>query len=196
MVSVGITGGIGSGKSYVCHMLEEWGYPVYHTDDEAKRLMTEDEQLKDALRYVIGDDTYDAEGRLNKTVVASYLFASEEHAEQVNRLVHPCVKQDFLSWRDRQSADVVFMESAILFESHFDDVVDRIVFVSAPDDIRIERTIRRDRTTREKVEERIRRQWPQQQIADRSDYVIVNDGTNDLEQSLRQVLEQILNSKS
>lgn len=196
MLRVGVTGGIGSGKSYVCHILEGWGFPVYHTDTQAKRLMVEDQELKEALTRLMGEEAYDAAGQLNKTVVASYLFRSAQHAAQVNQLVHPCVKNDFRRWCRHQSADLVFLECAILFESRFDDVVDVTVCVAAPEPLRIQRAVRRDHTTPAKIEERMCHQWPQLIVAERSDHVILNDGRSDLDSQLCQLLATLRSSVS
>ena len=130
MLRVGITGGIGSGKSFVCKKIEALGFPVYYCDDEAKRLMVEDGDIVKGLIGLIGPDSYIENKeqnslQLNKPVVANFLFASSENVQKINSLVHPRVKADFQNWASRQNSKAVFMESAILFEAHFKDVVDR-----------------------------------------------------------------------
>ena len=129
MIKIGITGGIGSGKSYVSHLLEKAGIPVYDTDTEAKKLTLSHPRIREGLLALLGEEVYKADGSLNKPVLASYLFASAENAGRVNRIIHPCVHEDFQQWADRQAAsgtEVVAMESAILFESGFHAIVDYV----------------------------------------------------------------------
>lgn len=164
-----ITGGIGSGKSYICHLLAERGIEVYDCDAGAKRLMRNSPQLKARLTELIGPDTY-VDGNLNKSVVATFLLASEENKQAINSIVHPAVIQDFYD------SGLEWMESAILFEAHLEHTVDRIVCVTAPEEVRVERIMARDNITRERALEWIRSQMPQEEAASRSDIVIVNDG--------------------
>ena len=158
MIKIGITGGIGSGKSYVSHLLEEAGIPVYDTDTEAKKLTLSHPRIREGLLVLLGEDVYKADGSLNKPVLASYLFASTENAGRVNRIIHPCVYEDFQQWADRQAAsgtEVVAMESAILFESGFHTAVDYVVMVYAPLELRITRAMQRDAATEAQIRARI-----------------------------------------
>lgn len=164
-----ITGGIGSGKSYVCHLLKQHGIEVYDCDAGAKRLMATDTTLQQRLTELIGPDTY-VDGRLNKPRVAQFLLASEENKQAINRIVHPAVIADFYA------SGMDWMESAILYEAHLEDKVDRVVCVVAPEEVRIERIMQRDGITRERALEWIRSQMPQEEMAERADYVICNDG--------------------
>lgn len=197
MIRVGITGGIGSGKTFVCKKIEALGFPVYFCDDEAKRLMVEDENIVKGLVGLIGSDSYimneEQNGiQLNKPVIAKYLFASSDNVQKVNSLVHPRVKADFLNWASRQKGKAVFMESAILFEAHFQDVVDRTILVTAPVDVRIERAMLRDHTSREQIESRMRQQQDGSAIASQVDYLVLNDGVADVDAQLRHILKLIL----
>ncbi len=197
MIRVGITGGIGSGKTFVCKKIEALGFPVYYCDDEAKRLMVEDENIVKGLVGLIGSDSYimneEQSGiQLNNPIIAKYLFASSGHVQKVNSLVHPRVKADFLNWASRQKGKAVFMESAILFEAHFQDVVDRTILVTAPVDVKIERAMLRDHTSREQIESRMRQQQDGSAIASQVDYLVLNDGVADVDAQLRHILKLIL----
>ena len=197
MIRVGITGGIGSGKTFVCKKIEALGFPVYYCDDEAKRLMVEDETIVKGLVGLIGSDSYimneEQSGiQLNKPIIAKYLFASSDHVQKVNSLVHPRVKADFLNWASRQNGKAVFMESAILFEAHFQDVVDRTILVTAPVDVKIERAMLRDHSSREQIESRMRQQQDGSAIASQVDYLVLNDGVADVDAQLRHILKLIL----
>ena len=173
-MKIGITGGIGSGKTFVCNQLREKGYPVYDCDHEAKRLMVEDPEIINGLKMMAGADCYKEDGSLNVPFVAQFLFASPENQARLNQLVHPRVKADFLRWADTQTADKVFLESAILFEAGFRDVVDSVGFVDAPLETRIQRIMQRDNTTREHAEQWISRQMPDEEKRRLSDFVINN----------------------
>ncbi|MBM6720363.1 dephospho-CoA kinase [Bacteroides gallinaceum] len=197
MVKIGITGGIGSGKSYVSRLLtEHYGIPVYNTDSEAKRLMLSDEGIRRRLTALLGKEIYKSDGTLNKPLLANYLFADSCHAEQINAIVHPQVKADFLKWADRQTGcEVVALESAILFESGFDNIVDKVVMVYAPVELRIRRVMLRDGTTEEKIRQRIVAQMDDKAKQDRSDFIIFNDGSRPLNlqlDDLQETLEKMI----
>jgi len=178
-----ITGGIGSGKSYVCRLLEQHGIRIYDCDSAAKRLMRTSPALRQQLSQLIGSETYDAEGRLDKAVVARFLLQSEANARAIDDIVHPAVAADF------QSSDYQWMECAILFESDFDKLVDNVIVVTAPQELRIQRIMQRDGISREKALEWIERQWPQEQVVARSQYEIVNDG-----RPLKPQIDNIINN--
>jgi dephospho-CoA kinase len=155
-IKIAITGGIGSGKSYVARQMTALlGIPVYDSDSNAKRLNEESEEIRNRLVSMVGVDVYDADGHLDKARLASFLFANTENARKINALIHPIVKADFLRWAERQNVPVVAIETALLAESGIDDVVDRVVRVDAPLEVRIARAMQRDGVTREKVLERI-----------------------------------------
>ena len=172
-----ITGGIGSGKSYVCRLLKQRGVEIYDCDAAAKRLMRHSEELKQRLQALVGEDVY-TDGQLNKAVMAQYLLASEANAKAVEGVVHPAVADDFIR------SGMTWMECAILFESGFHHLVDRVVCVVAPLEVRIQRVMNRDGISREKVLEWMQRQWPQEEVIRRSDFCIVNDGEKDLEKQI------------
>ena len=155
MKRIGITGGIGSGKSYICRKMAEKGIPVYDCDREAKRLQEEDPDLRTAVIALAGKEAYLSDGHLNRQWLASWLFSDEDHLKALNAIVHPAVKRDFEAWCSRQSAEEVVMESAILEEAGMSDCVDEIWEVRAPLETRIRRVMERDGSTREQVLQRI-----------------------------------------
>lgn len=183
-----ITGGIGSGKSYVCRMLESRGISVYDCDAAAKRLMRSSEKLQQELRQLVGQDVYTSDGQLQKSVLADFLLTSEANKQALNDVIHPAVAEDFLS------SGMTWLESAILFESGFDRRVsfDHVVCVSAPRDVRIQRIMRRDNITAEKAAEWIDTQMAQEEVERRSHFVIVNDDKSDIEQQIDNMLSQII----
>lgn len=177
-----MTGGIGSGKSYVCRLLaQRWQLPVYDCDSAAKMLMVSSPHIRQQLQELVGDDVYDASGQLNKGVMSRYLFTDAAHVKAVNAIVHPAVKDDFEQWASRQTGDVV-MESAILVEAGFAKAVDRLVVVEAPLALRIQRAMVRDGASEEQVQARIRHQMTAEQLRAYADIVIVNDGRDLLSQ--------------
>ena len=191
MIRIGITGGIGSGKTYVCQLLQQRGIPVYHCDDEAKRLMTESPLIRRRITRLLGPEAYTPSG-LNKPLIARYLFADQRHAERINRIVHPVVRQDFIQWtKQQQDAPIVVQECALLFESGFQDTVDVTVEVYAPLHLRLQRAVQRDQATPEQIQARMTQQMDEEEKRQRADFCILNDGTTDLDAQLDQLLKQI-----
>lgn len=184
-MKVAITGGIGSGKSYVCKLLEQRGINVYDCDAAAKRLMRTSAKLKTELISIVGKEAYTAEGNLNKAAIAQFLLQSESNAEAIDNIVHPAVADDFLS------SGYEWMECAILYESGFNRLVDKVIVVTAPLDIRISRIISRDKISKEKASNWIERQWSQDEIVRRADFVIVNDGIQSLDKQIDAVIKDI-----
>jgi dephospho-CoA kinase len=159
MIKIAITGGIGSGKSYIAQQMTELlGIPVYDSDANAKRLNEESPIIRQGLIEIVGDEVYDSKGKLNKALLASYLFANAENAARINALIHPIVKQDFLQWAESQNSQIVAIETAILKESGIDQIVDKVIRVDAPIELRIERAIKRDGATKEQILRRIAQQ--------------------------------------
>ena len=181
---IAITGGIGSGKSYVCKLLNQRGIMVYDCDSHAKRLMVESDEVREQLQRLIGKEAY-LDGQLNKAVIAAFMMVSEEHTLAVNAIVHPAVYNDYLA------SDCEWMESAILFDSGLYRYFDKIVCVSAPEEVRIQRVMQRDHITREKTMEWINKQWSQEDVIAGSDYEIVNDGIADLDKQIDNILYQL-----
>ena len=191
MIRIGITGGIGSGKTYVCQLFQQRGIPIYQCDDEAKRLMTESPLIRRRITQLLGTEAYSSSG-LNKPIIARYLFADPSHAERINRIVHPVVRQDFLQWTEQQQdAPIVVQECALLFESGFQDTVDVTVEVYAPLHLRLQRAVQRDQATPEQIQARMAQQMDEEEKRQRADFCILNDGTTDLDAQIDQLLKQI-----
>lgn len=187
-IKIGITGGIGSGKSVVSHLLEVMGVPVYISDIETKKLTATDDCIRRKLITLLGEDVY-AGGVLNKTLLANYLFSSPEHARQVNGIIHPRVKADFRQWAERHGDfPIVGIESAILIEAGFAGEVDAVVMVYASRETRLQRAMKRDGATRELIENRMRSQMNDEEKCRQADFVIINEGETPL---IPQVLELI-----
>lgn len=183
-MKIGITGGIGSGKSYVCqHLTAKYGKEVYDCDAAAKRLIRTSPTIRQRLTDLIGTDTY-IDGQLNKAVVAQFLLQSEEHAKAIDFIVHPAVFRDF------EESGMAWMESAIMYESGIYRLVDKVIVVTAPLEIRIDRVMRRDHITREKVLQWMQRQLPQEEVISRADYEIINDGINDIDIQLEHIIRK------
>ena len=186
---IAITGGIGSGKSFICRSIEAAGYPIFYCDDEAKRIIRHDARVQKALCELVGDGVYDTEGKLVKSVLANFLCRGKAYAAQVDTIVHPRVGEAFLAWAEAQSTSRVFMECALLFESGFDRYVDCTIHVAAPQEVRIQRVMARDQVTREKVLEWMALQLPEEEKARRADFVILNDGKQDLPSQISQFIK-------
>jgi dephospho-CoA kinase len=172
---IGITGGIGSGKTTLSELLRSHGYPVYDTDKEAKKLQDEDIDLVSQTKLLLGDEIYKT-GKLDRITAATLVFQKPELLQQLMAIVHPVVKKDFLKWS--ASFDVnglVFIESAVLFEGRFNELTDKIILVTASETIRIERVMKRDGLTREQVIARIKNQIPDAEKALKSDLTIQTD---------------------
>lgn len=186
MYKVGITGGIGSGKSVVTTMLQDRGVAVYFSDARAKEIMSSDEGVRLSLVERFGEQTFEG-GVLNRAYLAERVFASEEELKALNAIVHPAVKADFERWAEAQSGDYVVLESAILFESGFDAAVNIAVAVMAPEELRIERVMARDGVSKEQVEKRMRHQLSDEERCSRSKYAIVNIELDELEDDVEQL---------
>ena len=186
MIKVAVCGGIGSGKSTVCRMFAERGVALYDSDSRAKALMNESDELRKALVAEFGEESY-TDGALNRSYLASRVFGSEEQLEKLNSIVHPAVKADFLRWAEEQEGDFCILESAILFESGFDAVVDKTVAVLAPLPLRIERAMARDGASREQIEARVKAQMSDDELVARADFAIVNIHLEDVEKDVEEL---------
>ena len=183
---VALTGGIGSGKSYVCRLLAERGIRVYDCDAHAKELMRTSLPLRRQLRELVGDGVFRG-GILQKAVLAEFLLRSDRHVQAVNAVIHPAVACDF------EQSGLSWLESAILFDSGFDrrTHIDKVVCVTAPAETRIRRVMERDGISREKTLGWMARQLPQEEVLRRSDYEIVNDGVRPLAPQVDRLLSFI-----
>lgn len=190
MIKIGITGGIGAGKTTVCKELEKMGYPVFYSDDEAKNLMVENAEVVKQITALFGEDAY-IDGQLNRVHLAKQIFTNNKLRENLNQIVHPAVRRAFVEWSEAQDAELVFNEAAILFETGQYKTFDYTVLVTAPTSIRIDRVVKRDNTTPEEVQKRIDNQWSDEEKIKLSSFVIVNDGKREILPQLDQIISQI-----
>lgn len=174
MIKIGITGGIGSGKSTVANVFEVLGIPVYYADDAAKKLMNEDAALKEKLIAIFGKEIYQ-DGILNRSHLSGLVFNNPEKLAQLNSIVHPATIADAESWMQQQHSPYAIKEAAILFESGANKYVDKVIGVYAPIQLRINRVMQRDNSTEEAVTARMNRQMEEDKKMNLCDYVITND---------------------
>ncbi|MGL5271886.1 MAG: dephospho-CoA kinase [Phocaeicola sp.] len=195
MIKFAITGGIGSGKSFISHLLGLMNIPIYCADIEAKQLMLSDEIIRKSLIDLLGEEVY-VNGALNKSFLANYLFSDPHHVEQINAIVHPRVRVHFKEWVGRfNHLPIVGIESAILYESGFQDLVDVVVLVSAPLSLRIARTMKRDNITNEQVLARIAVQLDEEEKRKKADLIVLNDEQTPLLSQLEQLVEALKERK-
>ena len=173
MYKIGITGGIGSGKSTVCSLFAERGIAVYDSDSRAKQLMSESAELREQLIEAFGEECY-ADGELNRGYLAKQVFGNAEALARLNAIVHPAVRADFRTWAEQQSGAYVILESAILFEAGFESEVDTTLAVMAPLEERVRRTMARDGVDRESVLERIAHQMSDDELHSKAKRTLVN----------------------
>lgn len=187
MLKVGITGGMGSGKTTVCKIFETLGIPVYHADDRAKYLMTHDKMLIKKIKSIFGEKAYRTDLQLNRKHISNIAFQDPEKLKELNKAVHPVVIKDSEQWHNSQeNAPYTLKEAALLFESGGNKKLDKIITIVAPLEIRIKRILERDQTTKEDVMARIKNQLSDEEKVAKSDYVIHNDTKKGL---IQQVLE-------
>ena len=167
-IKIGITGGIGSGKSYVSQILKKLGYEVYDSDSQAKRIMAESAEVKSFLIGALGESIYKCDD-INKELLATHIFNDDELRQKLNNVIHPLVLQDFQYRASQCKKDIYFIESALIFESGFDRFLDKIISVSADEEVRINRVIKRENCQRDKVIERINSQMSQKEKDKKSD---------------------------
>ena len=173
MKIVGLTGGIGSGKSAVLSVFSSLGVPCYQSDSSAKKLMQQDPELINQIKALFRDDLYEGE-KLNRGKLAEVVFADKSKLESLNAIVHPRVKEDFQLFLSQQNADYVIKEAAILFETGGAEDCDVTILVTAPEDLRIERVMKREKSKVEHIKSRMRHQWSDEKKIPMADYVINN----------------------
>lgn len=179
-VKIGITGGIGSGKSYVAKIFSALGVPFYDADKEAKELMNTNQEIKTTLIQEFGAGVYNTEGHLNRAYLASQVFKDKEKLDKLNTAVHPVVIQHGEEWAASQTFPYSLKEAALLFESGSYKKLDYTILVTAPVDVRIERVMQRDAVNREDVLDRMSKQLPDDEKQKLADFIIVNDGMTPL----------------
>lgn len=186
MYKVGLTGGIGSGKSKVAEFLRDREVAIYDSDSRAKELMMSNEALREALIAEFGQECYTADG-INRAWLAQRVFNNEAELAKLNAIVHPAVMRDFAEWAEAQEGNYVVLESAILLEAGLESHVDVVVAVMAPKELRLERAMLRDGASREQIEERMRNQMSDEERTDRAKYAIVNIDLEELEEDVEQL---------
>ncbi|MBU2903515.1 dephospho-CoA kinase [Arenibacter algicola] len=191
MMIVGLTGGIGSGKSTVGAMFQKLGVPLYNSDLEAKNLMTRSKKIKKDIETLLGKESY-LEGELNREYIAKIVFKDKKLLQGLNNIVHPAVRRHFKSWCKRQNAPYVIQEAAIIFENGTKELYDKIILVTSPRDIRIQRVVDRDGITAEAVIQRIDNQWPDSEKEKFSDFIIENIGLEATEREVSRIHHKLL----
>jgi dephospho-CoA kinase len=186
---IGITGGIGSGKSVVGQILEAMHFPVYYSDQQSKILVETDPVIREELIKLLGTDVY-LDGKLNRPFLTQQLFSNDELRLKINQIIHPKVRSAFSKWSEKQTSSIVFNEAAILFETGAYQKMDYTILVTAPIDLRIARVMKRDQILLSNVQERMSKQWSDEEKIPLADFVIVNDEVIPL---LKQV-EAVLNA--
>lgn len=195
ILTLGLTGLIGSGKSYVARLLAERDIPVYDSDRRAKELYDEDPALRKAMVESFGEGIYDTTtGRLDRQRLAGIIFADREKLATVNALVHPAVRRDFASWRIQQAEQgtrACLIESALLLQASLVSYVDAVIVVTASEALRLERASQRDGVSKEAIRERMRHQLPEDELTRQADFVIVNEPTQALAPQLDALLARV-----
>jgi dephospho-CoA kinase len=188
---IAITGNIGSGKSLVCKIFNHLGINTFHSDEETKKLYFLPEIKKEIINH-FGEEVYFTDGSLNKKLLSYHLFQNKEALQFIEDLLYPKLNQVFDEWCERQTSGFVLFESAILFEKNFDKQFDKIIFVSAPEEVRLKRAMLRDNCDEENVRSRMRLQWDEETKKAKSDYIINNDGVEMLIPQVMKINSEIL----
>lgn len=185
MMVVGLTGGIGSGKSTIAEMFGSLNIPIYDSDFNAKKLMVESRELKQAITHLLGEESY-TDGALNRAYIAKKVFEDAHLLEKLNKIVHPAVREHFLDWSKKQESPYVIQESALIFENENQDLYDAIILVTAPIKIRVKRVTQRDKSKESDVLKRIQHQMKDGEKEKMAHFQIENI---DLETTQKRVLE-------
>ena len=193
MKVLGLTGGIGSGKTTVAGFFTELGIPVFIADEEAKKLMLKDEKVKSSIIQLFGEEAY-KDGIPDRKFIASKVFGDEGKLEQLNRIIHPAVGRHFESWKKLQKAPYVIYEAAILFEKGGHLKCDFTLLITAPYDRKIERLQERDNSTLEEIEARMNHQWSDEKKADLADFIIENNERPKTREAVHELHETLLQS--
>ena len=194
---VGITGGIGSGKSIVCRILETMKIPVYYADSESKKLLQNNPEVIREVEQLLGKDVYDNSGKPDRALIASMVFNNGELLQRLNAILHPAVRKSFMDWvKKNNEQPILVKEAAILFESGSHLELDFIVAVTAPEELRIKRVVDRDGKPATAIQKIIKEQMPQESLTERSNFVINNDGDHLLVPQVLNLLSHLQNIKS
>ncbi len=176
---VGITGGIGSGKTFICNILEKMGYPVFYSDTVSKNLLVSDNEIVSEIKNLLGRESYYSDGTANKKFIADQIFNDETKLSRMNKIMHPAVRKAFKKFSENQNSPLIFNEAAILFETDAYKQFDKTILITAPKTVKIKRVQKRDNLSKELVEARMSKQWEDAQKIPLADYVI-NNGESDM----------------
>jgi dephospho-CoA kinase len=191
---IGITGGIGSGKSIVGQILEAMHFPVYYSDQQSKILVDSDPEIREELIKLLGAGVY-LDGKLNRPFLTLQLFSNDELRLKINQIIHPKVRDAFNHWVEKQTSSFVFNEAAILFETGAYQMMDCTILVTAPINLRITRVMKRDHITMNEVQERISKQWSDEEKIPLADYILLNDEVTPLLKQVEEILKDVKNKK-
>ena len=191
MIKIGITGGIGSGKTLISSVIEHIGYPVFYSDIEAKIILEKDQKVKSEMVELFGEDIYIL-NKLNRQLLSNILFSNKSLIEKVNSIVHPIVRLKFDQWSKSKTTTIVFNEAAILFETEAYKKFDASILVIAPQEVRLERVMLRDGLSKEQIISRINNQWLDEDKINLATYVISNDGSEPILYEIENVIDQLL----
>ena len=191
MKIVGLTGGIGSGKTTVAKMFASLGIPVYNSDERAKELMVNSEELVNEIKSLLGEEAY-SDNDLNRDYIAQRVFTDKALLNELNELVHPAVRDDFKNWAKEQQSPYVIQEAAILFENGAHEHFDQMVLVTAPKMIRLERIMHRDNVSEDNILARMNHQWEDERKIELSDHIIHNIDLQQTEETVASVHKKIL----
>ena len=190
-VFVGITGGIGSGKTFVCQVLETMGYPVFYSDKEAKKIIVSNKIVKKSIIDLFGKEAYTDSGKINTSFLSKQIFNDKTLLNKMNGIVHPAVRLAFKEWATGQKSKIVFNEAAIIFETGIYKNYKHVVLVTAPKDLKIKRITKRDQSTIEQIENRMKNQWTDQKKAEFTNLTINNDEQSMLIPQIVDVLNKL-----
>lgn len=189
-ISVGITGGIGSGKSFVCRIIEAMGYPVFYSDAQAKRIISSDTEAVSAIKALFGEEAYIG-NELNRPFLAEKIFSDPSLRSKMNEIVHPLVRKAFDNWATQSESEIVFNEAAILFETGGYKAFDKTILITAPQELKIKRVQQRDLITTEQIKERMHAQWADEAKIPLADFVINNDEQQPLVPQIVEMIESL-----
>ena len=190
-----ITGNIGTGKSYVCNIFRNLGYPIYNTDIEAKNIVIADQEVKKSIIELLGEEAYLENGEYNRAYVASKIFTDDILLKKLNKIIHPAVAKHYIHWLRKQTSPWVIKESALIFEAKLQKGCNKILLVTAPLQTRIERLKIRDNISVDQIKKKISKQISDHEKIGAVDFVIENDGIQDVQTQVNTFINQCLSSK-
>ncbi|MBN9312124.1 MAG: dephospho-CoA kinase [Chryseobacterium sp. 39-10] len=190
---IGLTGGIGSGKTTVAKFIEELGFPVYYSDERAKDIVNDDDLLKERIIQLLGENAYDENGIYNRKYVAELVFNNNDLLQELNGMIHPAVKYDFEKWIQHQQGKLLFKETALLFELRLNQHCYKSILITADDNLRLKRVMQRDGKTYREVEKIMDKQMPEKEKVRKADFVIFNnDGMQELMLQTETIIQKLL----